>query len=143
MTDARYTNPNGQTGARVVPAHTVYGTPTSTLIAPAGSAVTGVARQQYTVMRPYQPPKRRERDNHKVALCTVEGCKAFGSESRQGLCLGHARSQGVITFTGCGKEGCKAMPKKGEEFCHWHKPEPHVEVEGSITEAELFDDDPG
>lgn len=140
MAEARYANPNQQAGARVAPAHSVYGSPVASH-RPTAGALDGTTRQVQSVMRAYEPPKRRKKDNPNIELCAAEGCKAFASESRGGLCLGHARQRGLLDL--CAKKDCKAIPKKGEEFCHWHKPDPQVEVEAPITEAELFNDDPG
>jgi len=47
------------------------------------------------MMRSYERPKRRAKDNPDRVLCAHEGCKAYPMKDLE-YCTGHARSMGLI-----------------------------------------------
>jgi len=47
------------------------------------------------MMRPYERPKRRAKDNPDRVLCSHEGCRAYPMKDLE-YCTGHARSLGLI-----------------------------------------------
>jgi hypothetical protein len=73
-------------------AHTVHGDPV-TAQGRANSTLDGVEQATFTMMRPYQEPKRRHKDNGKT-LCATDGCRAYPTAT--GHCVGHSRSMGLI-----------------------------------------------
>lgn len=120
--NGHYIHDNAQ-APNLVLAHTLFGEPVTASL-PAG-AVAGAGNEQANVGRatwstaPYKPPSRRVNDRG-AKLCAHEGCAAYPSPSigDGSLCVGHGRA----ALQGCAKVGCKSIPKKGQDYCHWHKP---------------------
>lgn len=100
MSNVRRVDQNGAAeGVALV--HTLYGTPvqgvggtthTNGNIQPAGLHSTA----------PYRPPKRRQRDNPDVILCSYEDCKAFPIK-KTGYCAGHSRKLGLVDWAKGGR----------------------------------------
>lgn len=108
-----------------VPAHTIYGQPVTASMRPE-MAVEGTAISTQSMMRAYQPPKRRQRDNPDRELCAEEGCKAYPREGRS-YCPGHGRLHGESPV--CQHRDCMAPPKKGTHYCRWHSSDEVTDVD--------------
>lgn len=119
-TQAKYVNPNQQTGGNAALAHTIHGAPVGDKSPTNGNSDTS-KRQVQSVFRRYQPPKRRHRDNPEKLLCSEPDCKAYPMADSD-YCIGHARSKGLLKGPKCGHTDCKASPMKDSDhgFCFMH-----------------------
>ena len=63
---------------------------------------------------PYRPPKRRDKDSPAKLLCSSEGCKAWPIKTHP-YCAGHARSLGLVDYSGGAKTGEKAARKAARD----------------------------
>ncbi len=96
MADRYYTHQNAigsEHGKTLVVAHTLAGEH----VGGSGGvehATDSVRQVTGNMMRAYEAPKRRAKDNPDKPLCQHEGCKAFQMKAFE-YCTGHARSRGL------------------------------------------------
>lgn len=101
-----------------VPMHTLYGEKQDGHMGHLASE--GVVPNPGSIMRPYKPPARRDRDNPERLLCSFEGCKAYPLKDKS-YCAGHQKAMGLTKPNCKGKQGTCRMPAiKGTDLCVAH-----------------------